>query len=847
MMQTKLVTRCSPGRLFNVLQRLTPEQKEAVKSMGFGSLLGLRCRTLRRSLCLWLLERFNTTRRSLDICGECIPLSPRDVELVMGLAASGKDVVNSGPDDLIADLRHSYNATNHGISVRLLEERLAVPEAGEDFKRSFVLYALGTLLSPTARLDVSPSFLHFLTNMDVIHQYNWGKFLLDRLVREVSRYRQGKQRAVGGCLLFLQLFYYESISIEGSGSMASAVVPCLSSWGEEEITEREKRERELGGYGSGEVICKERSIGMESSEYRDQLDVPLVSKNDPIFEEDRNQAEEERMNGDIAIDEVDMPNFLESQSVVCGDIEVVVESIRSLCRNKEYGCNETVDYTKSCHCILAANIGILEGDLEEDGELFLLNKGVENIGNTVMITRLGPSSSKEKYLYDLVSGRGISSLRLKSLTENFPGRLEGFPLTAGEVAARGLSQFVGEYCKNWKSSEEEEGMNSSLMLRRFFCFNVSSSSSSATTTACASKKKPLVFLGSPQVSATVLDALFNASSSPTSHFEVAAIVTQPSRRDRGRKVLPSPVAQFALERGFSSDLIFTPERAGEDAFLTSLRALQPELCITAAYGNILPSKFLNIPPLGTVNIHPSLLPLYRGAAPVQRALQDGAKETGVSLAFTVRALDAGPVIACERMEVDDQIKAPDLLALLFSEGSKLLIRELPYVLDGSAKMKAQAQDDSKATLAPKGNIVLNCAEPWDSKTGHFSMPQLVMRTPHITPEESWLSFDQEASILHNKVRAFAGWPGTRAKVAVVDDRNSEQNIIELKIITTRVCAHSKIKANEVDGITFRKGALVIPCGGCTALEVLEVQLPGKKVVNAAAFWNGLRGRKLKII
>lgn len=204
-MQTKLVTRCSPGRLFNVLQRLTSEQKDAVKSMGFGSLLGLRCRTLRRSLCLWLLERFNTARCSLEICGERIPLSPRDVEHVMGLAACGKDVVNSGPDDLITDLRHSYNATNRGISVRLLEERLAAPEAGEDFKRSFILYALGTLLSPTARLDVSPSFLHFLINMGAVHQYNWGKFLLDRLVREVSRFRQGKQRAVGGCLLFLQV------------------------------------------------------------------------------------------------------------------------------------------------------------------------------------------------------------------------------------------------------------------------------------------------------------------------------------------------------------------------------------------------------------------------------------------------------------------------------------------------------------------------------------------------------------------------------------------------------------------------------------------------------------------
>lgn len=204
-MQTKLVTRCSPGRLYNVLQRLTSEQKDAVRSMGFGSLLGLGCRTLRRSLCLWLLDRFNTTRCSLEICSEHIPLSPKDVELVMGLAASGKDVVNSGPDDLIAHLRRSYNAMNHGISVHLLEERLSVPEAGEDFKRSFILYALGTLLCPTARLDVSPSFLHFLINMDVTHQYNWGKFVLDRLVREVSRYRQGKQRAVGGCLLFLQV------------------------------------------------------------------------------------------------------------------------------------------------------------------------------------------------------------------------------------------------------------------------------------------------------------------------------------------------------------------------------------------------------------------------------------------------------------------------------------------------------------------------------------------------------------------------------------------------------------------------------------------------------------------
>ncbi|XP_015583002.2 uncharacterized protein LOC8268630 [Ricinus communis] len=479
--QTKLVTRCSPGRLFNVLQRLTPEQKDAVKDLGFGSLLGLRCRTLRRSLCLWLLQRFNTTGRSLEICGDRIPLSPKDVEFVMGLAASGKDVVNSGPDNLILDLRRNYNATNRGISVSLLEERLKAPEAGEEFKRSFVLYALGTLLSPTARLDVSPSFLHFLTNVDVVHQYNWGKFLLDRLVREVARFRQGKQRAVGGCLLFLQLFYYETVSVEGPGSLEPdpASLPCLSSWGEEEITEREKRERELGGYGFGEVMCKDRCIGVKSSENRSHLDCTPTGNmwngivHSSILEQGRYQVDKERSNKDITVEETDAPNLLTSSSIVFSEIVVVSEPVRTLCRNNEYGCNRILDnnddHEETCsfspcacpllHCNfigsseqlslhfsgkhwdtgrrfrynspLSVSLGMNEQFLvlqaEEDGILFLLSKSTESIGNTTTITCIGPSSSKEKFLYDIIAGRGVSSLRLKSSTEYFPGRVEGFP------------------------------------------------------------------------------------------------------------------------------------------------------------------------------------------------------------------------------------------------------------------------------------------------------------------------------------------------------------------------------------------------------------------------------------
>ncbi|KAK9700237.1 hypothetical protein RND81_08G225700 [Saponaria officinalis] len=354
-------------------------------------------------------------------------------------------------------------------------------------------------------------------------------------------------------------------------------------------------------------------------------------------------------------------------------------------------------------------------------------------------------------------------------------------------------------------------MNSNMLLRRCFCCLTTSSSSSSSF-----KKKPLVFLGSPQVSVKVLENLFNVSESSDSLFKVAAIVTQPpSQRHRGRKLLPSPVAQFAIDRGFSPDLILTPERAGEESFLASLQALEPELCITAAYGNILPNKFLKIPT--QVNIHPSLLPLYRGAAPVQRALQDGVKETGVSLAFTVRALDCGPIIAAERISIDDDIKAPDLLDLLFGLGSKLLLRELSSILEGTAIIKAQPQDESNATFAPK-----------------------------ISQEESWLSFDQDAFALHNKVRAFAGWPGTRARVQAVDATNVVQKTLDLKIITTRVSSATSIQKNDEDDVvTFSNGALIFPCGKETALEVLEVQLPGKKVVNATAFWNGLRGLKVK--
>ncbi|KAF5791466.1 putative protein-serine/threonine phosphatase [Helianthus annuus] len=453
--QANLVTRCSPGRLVNVLKHFTEDQKEAVKSMGFGSLLDLKCRTLRRSLCLWLLERFNTIRRSLEICGERIPIYPHDVELVMGLPASGKDVVNSGPDDLVAELRLKYNASNRGISVRFLEERLGQPEAGDDFKRAFLLYVLGTLLCPTARLDVSPSFLHLLTDMDCIHEYNWAKFLLDRLVREVSRYRQGKQRAVGGCLLFLQIFYYESVAIGGTCEPVPVVVPCITLWTEEAISEREKQEKELGGYGSGEVICKERGLGLGLLNGRDHVDVrPLrqvatrVNRGTLVRQEDNLEsvpfAYKNENTPPLRIDNYSYKNPLEysntnphdNRGMYTGQCTCpllncnftgLFQELSDHFSTKHWDSGRRFQYNSPLPVSLGMDETFLVLQAEEDGVLFLLNKGTENIGHTVMVTCIGPGNSNEQFLYCLVSERGTSSLKLKSYTQTLPGRVEGIP------------------------------------------------------------------------------------------------------------------------------------------------------------------------------------------------------------------------------------------------------------------------------------------------------------------------------------------------------------------------------------------------------------------------------------
>eukprot|EP00873_Tetraselmis_striata_P034684 jgi/Tetstr1/454948/TSEL_041809.t1 len=329
-------------------------------------------------------------------------------------------------------------------------------------------------------------------------------------------------------------------------------------------------------------------------------------------------------------------------------------------------------------------------------------------------------------------------------------------------------------------------------------------------------KRRLVFLGTPQIAANVLQALLDAAAQPGATFEVAAVVTQPGRpTGRKRVVKPSPVEALAREAGLPEERLLTPASARDEDFLEALEAMAPELCVTAAYGNFLPTRFLAIPTFGTLNIHPSLLPAFRGAAPVQRALESGVTTTGVSVAFTVLQMDAGPVLAQEVVELDPNVKAPQLLEELFGLGAALLLRHLDRVWSGEAAEAAAEQD-----------------------------PAGIIHTEKLSKEEALLDFSQPALVLHNKVRGFAGWPGTEAMLQTIDG-DGKRDEMKVKVITTRV--GSGPAPADPEELEFRDDAMLVACGDGSVLEVLEVQLPGKKVMDAKSFQNGLKAGKKRLL
>jgi len=302
-------------------------------------------------------------------------------------------------------------------------------------------------------------------------------------------------------------------------------------------------------------------------------------------------------------------------------------------------------------------------------------------------------------------------------------------------------------------------------------------------------KVRVLFLGTPDFAVESLQGLLNDE-----HFDVVGVVSQPDR-PAGRKmqIKASPVKALALARGLK---VFTPETVNSEEFRNLIAALGAESAVIVAFGQILGQKFLDLFPRGCVNVHGSLLPRWRGAAPIQRAVMEGDSETGVALQVMVKKLDAGPVLGVRKVALTDDIDAAILYERLKVLGADLLQVEYMDYLRGN--LQPVPQDETAMTLAPK-----------------------------IDKGEGKIDWTQPARVIFNRIRGLAMGPVPFAMRAGVP----------LKIHKTRVI--SEASASGVPGQVLRvdSGSFQVACGQ-GVLEVLEVQPESRARQSVADYLRG---------
>jgi methionyl-tRNA formyltransferase len=297
------------------------------------------------------------------------------------------------------------------------------------------------------------------------------------------------------------------------------------------------------------------------------------------------------------------------------------------------------------------------------------------------------------------------------------------------------------------------------------------------------------FMGTAPFAVPSLRALLAAGHT------VPLVVTQPDRpAGRGRATTPPAVKVAAQELGLP---VWQPSRLRDEAAVARLAALAPDVVVVAAYGKILPQAILDVPRLGCVNVHASLLPKYRGAAPVQWAIYHGEAETGVSIMRMEAGLDTGPVLLTRTLPIGPDDDAPAVTARLADLGAGALVEALRRLDAGG--IAPQRQDDAAATLAPP-----------------------------LEKEQARLDWGRPAKALHDQVRAFRPWPGT---VALWDGR-------PVKILKTRYVSGScgaapgEVVAVGPDGIHVAAGDGV--------LVLVEVQPESRRAQSAVEFARGAR-------
>lgn len=300
-----------------------------------------------------------------------------------------------------------------------------------------------------------------------------------------------------------------------------------------------------------------------------------------------------------------------------------------------------------------------------------------------------------------------------------------------------------------------------------------------------------------------------------SNFEISGVVTQPNRLFSREK---NSVHQSAIDLGIP---VLSPESISDPKFLASIIDIAPDLCITAAYGNYLTKSFLAIPKFGTINIHPSLIPKYRGAAPLQRSLQNGDQVVGVTILKTVQKMDAGPILYQETLTLKGDEKYTKLLSQLFRIGTVALVDLLPTIWNNSIYLKYQ--NESEVTHAPK-----------------------------LTYDEGRLRVSNLSALsIVNHIRGFSDGPGSWIGLCRSDmEKKEEIPLKKTKLIDAKVLDVGQVgdhalhlpEDNEVKLMRIGKeDVLVLRCGDGSALAILQLQPEGKSVMSAKAYHNGVRG------
>jgi methionyl-tRNA formyltransferase len=300
----------------------------------------------------------------------------------------------------------------------------------------------------------------------------------------------------------------------------------------------------------------------------------------------------------------------------------------------------------------------------------------------------------------------------------------------------------------------------------------------------------IVFMGTPAFALPCLKALLRAG------HRVAAAVTQPDARSgRGLSARPSPVKLAAIESGCE---VLEPASVRDASFTRRLEAIAPDLIAVVAYGKILPRSVLDVPPMGCVNVHASLLPRYRGAAPVNRAIINGDEETGVCTMLMDEGMDTGPVLLSEGLRIGDDETAAELAARLSVLGAGLLVKTVTLMSTGA--ITPVAQDESLASYAPM-----------------------------LRKEDGRIDWGKGSREVKNLVRGLNPWPGAHT--------GWEGRVLKIHRGEAAECQANGAVPGAV--LAAEGGVIRVMCGS-GAFEITELQPEGKRRMSAAEFLMGYR-------